>query len=191
MAAAATIANYSFRTGWPSIVRATSIIGDVGNSRIRKISNGIITTVAGSGTVGSSGDGGAATSAQLLGSQRRGGGRAGKPLHRGLRQQPRPEGFREPESSRTSRVPELRAFPATMGSQPVHSSHSRIRGSGRRRQCLHLRKPTITASGKFPRAGVITTFAGTGAGGLFGGRRTRRQCPADNPEGVAVDDRAT
>jgi uncharacterized protein (TIGR03437 family) len=40
-------------------------IADVGNYRIRKVSNGVITTVAGNGTQGYSGDNGPATSAQL------------------------------------------------------------------------------------------------------------------------------
>ena len=40
-------------------------IADVSNSRIRKVSNGVITTVAGNGTLGFSGDTGPATSAQL------------------------------------------------------------------------------------------------------------------------------
>ena len=40
-------------------------IADNGNSRIRKVSNGVITTVAGNGTLGFSGDNGPATSAQL------------------------------------------------------------------------------------------------------------------------------
>src|ERR1035437_8017753 len=40
-------------------------IADNGNERIRKVSNGVITTVAGSGTGGFSGDNGPATSAQL------------------------------------------------------------------------------------------------------------------------------
>ena len=41
-------------------------IADTGDSRVRKVSNGVITTVAGNGTEGSSGDNGPATSAQLL-----------------------------------------------------------------------------------------------------------------------------
>jgi trimeric autotransporter adhesin len=42
-------------------------IADFGNSRVRKISGGVITTVAGNGTPGFSGDGGLATSAQIAG----------------------------------------------------------------------------------------------------------------------------
>jgi uncharacterized protein (TIGR03437 family) len=42
-------------------------IADYGNNRIRKVSNGVIATVAGNGTLGFSGDGGPATSAQLNG----------------------------------------------------------------------------------------------------------------------------
>src|SRR5207249_1010686 len=43
------------------------LIADSGNSAIRKVSNGIISTVAGNGTVGYSGDGGPAASARLNG----------------------------------------------------------------------------------------------------------------------------
>src|SRR5271157_4608541 len=40
-------------------------IADSGNQRVRKVSNGVIATVAGNGTMGYSGDNGPATSAQL------------------------------------------------------------------------------------------------------------------------------
>jgi uncharacterized protein (TIGR03437 family) len=40
-------------------------IADTGNDRVRKVSNGVLTTVAGNGTMGFSGDGGPATSAGL------------------------------------------------------------------------------------------------------------------------------
>ncbi len=40
-------------------------IADTGNNRIRKVSNGVITTIAGNGFLGYSGDGGPATSAEL------------------------------------------------------------------------------------------------------------------------------
>jgi sugar lactone lactonase YvrE len=40
-------------------------IADIGNNRVRKVTNGVITTVAGTGTPGFSGDNGPATSAQL------------------------------------------------------------------------------------------------------------------------------
>jgi trimeric autotransporter adhesin len=42
-------------------------IADQGNDVIRKVTNGVITTIAGNGTEGYSGDGGPATSAQLFG----------------------------------------------------------------------------------------------------------------------------
>ncbi len=45
--------------------RGTLYIADTTNNRIRKVSGGIISTVAGTGTAGYSGDGGQATSAQL------------------------------------------------------------------------------------------------------------------------------
>lgn len=44
-------------------------IGDTGNNRIRMVSNGIITTIAGTGTVGYSGDGGAAGNATFFSPQ--------------------------------------------------------------------------------------------------------------------------
>jgi len=42
-------------------------IGDCSNNRVRKVANGTITTIAGTGVAGNTGDGGAATSAKLSG----------------------------------------------------------------------------------------------------------------------------
>ena len=57
--------NYVFLTTYPRL--GNVYIGDSNNQRVRKvtISTGIISTVAGTGTVGYSGDGGDATSATL------------------------------------------------------------------------------------------------------------------------------
>ncbi len=57
-------------------------IADTVNNRIRKVSNGVITTVAGNGTAGFSGDNGPATSAQLAFPVRRRRGLRRQPLHR-------------------------------------------------------------------------------------------------------------
>ncbi len=60
-------------------------VADFGNNRVRKISSkGVITTVAGTGTQGDSGDGGQATSAQLNTPTGVGCGRRGQPLHLGI-----------------------------------------------------------------------------------------------------------
>ena len=68
-------------------------IADFSNQRIRRVNPaGIISTVAGNGTAGFSGDGGSATSASLHLDLSGGGGFGGEPLHRGLVQQPRPRG---------------------------------------------------------------------------------------------------
>ena len=42
-------------------------VADAGNGRVRKISNGIVTTIAGNGTLGFSGDGGPALNASFAG----------------------------------------------------------------------------------------------------------------------------
>ena len=58
-------------------------IADVGNQRIRKVdSTGTITTIAGTGEFGFSGDGGPAVEAELRSPYWRGGGQRGKRLHR-------------------------------------------------------------------------------------------------------------
>ena len=59
----------SVQLAYPSGIAADSVgsvyIADTNNNRVRKLSNGVITTVAGNGTAGLSGDSGPATLAQL------------------------------------------------------------------------------------------------------------------------------
>jgi len=61
----ATSAQLNFPVGVAVDSDGSLYIADCGNHRIRKISNGVIITVAGNGTAGYSGDGGPALSAQL------------------------------------------------------------------------------------------------------------------------------
>jgi uncharacterized protein (TIGR03437 family) len=61
----ATSAQFSYPEGVTVDSAGNLYIADTGNGRIRKVSNGVITTVAGNGTGGFSGDGGPATSAEL------------------------------------------------------------------------------------------------------------------------------
>jgi len=63
---AATAAELSYPTGVAVDGSGNIYIADYGNSRLRKVnSSGVITTFAGNGTIGYSGDGGAATAAEL------------------------------------------------------------------------------------------------------------------------------
>lgn len=64
-AGAATAAKLSSPYGVTVDASGNIYIADLGNNRIRKVSGGIITTVAGTGVAGFSGDGGAATSANI------------------------------------------------------------------------------------------------------------------------------
>ena len=106
-------------------------IADYYNNRIRKVgTNGIITTVAGSGTYGYSGDGGAATSAA----------------------------FRYPADAKVDNAGNLFI---------VDYSNYRIR--------------------KVDTGGVITTVAGTGTYSFSGDGNLAANATLENPSGVAVD----
>ena len=63
---AATNASLNYPGAWLSDASGNLYIADSANNRIRKVNtNGIITTVAGNGSAGYAGDGGAATNASL------------------------------------------------------------------------------------------------------------------------------
>ena len=96
MASAATAAGHQRELSTPGVAvdgAGNLYIADTYNRRIRKVTpGGIITTVAGNGNGGYSGDGGPATSAELFEPYGRGGGWRRQPLHRGHNQQPHPQG---------------------------------------------------------------------------------------------------
>jgi hypothetical protein len=62
---AATAAQLNLPHGVVARSDGSFLIADYGNNRIRAVSGGVINTIAGTGTAGSSGDGGPATAAQL------------------------------------------------------------------------------------------------------------------------------
>ena len=90
---AATNAELYYPSGVAVDATGNLFIADSSNQRIRKVgTNGIITTVAGNGTYGYSGDGGAATNAELSNPVWRGGGRHRQPVHCGFGKQRHPQG---------------------------------------------------------------------------------------------------
>ena len=81
--AAATNASLSYPSAVAVDASGNLLIADTGNQRIRQVdTNGLITTVAGNGTQGYSGDGGAATNASLNQPEQCGSGRLRQPVHR-------------------------------------------------------------------------------------------------------------
>jgi len=108
---------------------------DTGNQRIRKISKGVITTVAGSGTAGFSGDSGPATSAQL-----------------NLQQGPL--------------LPSGVAVDAGGNVVIVDSGNQRVRRVSN---------------------GTIVTIAGTGTPGYSGDGGAATSAELNNPSGIAID----
>jgi uncharacterized protein (TIGR03437 family) len=119
---------------------------DVGNQRVRKISNGVITTVAGNGTAGFSGDNGPATSSQL-----------------------------NLQSSGVSCCLPVNPSPRLPGGLAVDASGNLfIADSGNQR----VRQVSN---------GVITTIAGTGTPGYSGDGGPATSAELYSPSGIAID----
>ena len=143
-------------------------IADTQNHRVRKVTGGTISTVAGSGTAGFAGDGGAAGSAQLNASLRRGGGCGRQPVHRRVRQQPRAQGGRERQHRHPRRQRRLglrrRRRPGRQRAASTAHSPSPWMRTGN----VYIADTANNRVRKVASNGVITTVAGNGAAGFSG-----------------------
>ena len=164
----ATLAQLNASTAVASLPDGSLLIADYKNNRIRKVSStGAISTVAGTGTAGGAGDGGAATVAQLAAPV------AVAPLPAG--------GFLIADSG-NNRV--RMVSPSGVITTVAGSGTAGSRGDGGTATRAQLNGPSDaepTADGGFlvadyknnrirkvSNSGVITTVAGTGSGGFSG-----------------------
>jgi trimeric autotransporter adhesin len=161
-------------------------IADYGNYRVRKVTAGVITTVAGNGSMGYSGDGGPATAAQLAG----------------------PEGMAVDSAGNLyiadyddCRIRKVTA--AGMISTVAGNGSCGYSGDGGRAMAAMLYSPAAVAVDsagnlyiadsannrirKVTTAGMISTVAGTGVSGYSGDTMPATVAQLNNPSGVSVD----
>jgi sugar lactone lactonase YvrE len=162
-------------------------VADFGNSRVRKIStSGLITTVAGNGTAGFSGDGGPATSAQLAGPDGLAVDAAGNLF------------VAEYANNRVRKVtPDgiITTFaggpccnlgdgaPATSAYIPLPHGIA-VDGAGN----LYVAEWPDSRIRKVTPSGMISTFAGTGTRGFSGDGGPATQAQLNCPWGLAADE---
>jgi cysteine-rich repeat protein len=169
-------------------------VGDQGNHRVRRVgADGVIHTVAGTGTRGFSGDGGSATSAQL-------------DSPRGLALDGSNDLFiADSQNHRVRRVDAATgAIVTAVGSGPAGGGSSRFSGDGAAATSARLDDPDAVAVdglGSIIIAGrganrihhvdattnLITTLAGSGTGGFAGDGGPATSAQLARPTGVAVD----
>jgi sugar lactone lactonase YvrE len=184
---AATNANLSYPAGVAVDGSGNLFIADLGNSCIRKVdTNGLITTVAGDGSAGYSGDGGAATKASLddpLGVAVDGSGNL----------------FIADTYNYRIRKVDTEGFITTVAGD----GSAGYSGDGGAATNANLREPfgvAVDGSGnlfiadtynycirKVDTEGLITTVAGDGSAGYSGDGRAATNASLSYPAGVAVD----
>ena len=143
-------------------------IADTFNNRIRKVSNGVITTVAGNGTLGSSGDNGPATSAELAGPVGVAVDAAGN-LY-----------IADFSSNRVRKV--SNGVITTVASQLSNPNAVAVDAAGNVYIAEMYNALILKASN-----GVITTVAGNGTSGFSGDNGPATGAQLNQPSGVAVD----
>ncbi|GAB3625896.1 Serine/threonine-protein kinase PknD [Pandoraea terrae] len=182
---AATSAQLVVPTGVAVDAAGNVYIADVGNLRIRKVdTSGTITTIAGTGTSGFSGDGGAATGAQLAAPQGVAVDAAGNVY------------IADRDNSRIRKV-DTSGIITTMAGNGTYGSS----GDGGAATSAQLASPQAVAADaagnvyiaddfrirKVDTSGIITTMAGNGTRGFSGDGGAATSAQLASPEGVAVD----
>ena len=181
----ATAARLFLAHGVAQLPDGSLLVADAGNNRIRRIADGIITTVAGTGERGFSGDGGPAVAAKI-------------DNPRGVAVLPG-GGFLDPGHGQPSRAARGRERDDHDGRG---DRDTRILGDGGAAVDAQLRTPfgvAPTPDGGFlvvdvgnqrirrvSRAGVITTVAGTGVNGFSGDAGPATSAELDSPHNVAA-----
>jgi sugar lactone lactonase YvrE len=190
---AATSATLNAPSGLAVDAAGNVFVADTGNHRIRKItvSTGLITTIAGSGTHGFGGDGGAATAAQLDQPQAVAVDGAGNVY------------IADEANQRVRRVTAPTA-PALLMTTIAGTGQYGFSGDGAAATAAHLRRPAgvaVDGAGNVYVAdrdnnrirkvtaatGVITTVAGNGSYGFGGDGGLATAAYLADPSGVAVD----
>jgi len=181
---AATSAKLSYPWGIEVDPSGNVYIGDYGNYLIRKVdTNGNISTFAGTGTSGYSGDGGAATSAT----------------------------FKNPENTlwynNNLYIPDLKALrkidssgnisTIAGGDGKVYNGDNILASTARinrprnmwmdKNDNLYFADQTVDRIRKIDANGIITTVAGTGVGGFSGDGGAATSAQINNPRGVTGD----
>ena len=180
----ATSAQLDYPSGVAVDSAGNLYIADTYNHRIRKVSNGVITTVAGNGTAGFSGDNGPATSAQLNYPAGVAVDSAGNLYIADTYNQPHPQGLERGDHHRGGK----RDVGFSGDNGPATSAELNypdgvaVDSAGN----LYIADTCNNRIRKVSN-GVITTVAGNGTPGFSGDNGPATSAQLNYPDGVAVD----
>ena len=165
-------------------------IADTGNNRIREVSGGIITTVAGNGTSGYAGDSGSATSAELSSPDGVAVDSLGNLVHRRYQQRADSQGVGG--TITTFAGTERCCYSGDNGTchQRLSDEQSPGTGAGILPENLYIADSNNERIRKVSTSGTITTVAGNGDYPVAAGDvRTGRTCPIENTDTTGVADK--
>jgi sugar lactone lactonase YvrE len=182
----ATSAQLNYPFGIAVDASGRTLIADLNNNRVRMIANGIITTIAGTGFAGYSGDNGPATSAQLSGPRGIAIDAAGNIL------------ISDFSNTRLRMISKKTGVITTIAGTGVYG-YSGDHGPATSAQLNGPSGIAIDATGnilitdlfnfrvRMISNGIITTIAGTGVQGYSGDNGPATSAQLYNPNGIAID----